>query len=207
MYNAQKPTAEDLPSSAQLLRSTLIALVAAVVILVTIVLPAEYAIDPTGIGRVLGLTEMGEIKSQLSEEAERDHQTPADDGDQSSLFRTLGDLFVTSAHAQEASTPWTDEISFTLKPGEGIEWKLTMDKGATAEYRWVAEGGRVNYDLHGSASGKEESYKMGRGSAGEEGTLTAAFDGNHGWFWRNRDKQDVTVTLQVRGDYSGLKRY
>ncbi|MCU0854860.1 MAG: hypothetical protein MUF63_08155, partial [Rhodobacteraceae bacterium] len=35
-------------------------------------LPAEYAIDPTGVGRMLGLTEMGEIKQQLYAEAEAD---------------------------------------------------------------------------------------------------------------------------------------
>lgn len=72
MYNVSKPTLDDLPSSKQLLRSTLIALVAAIAILVGIVLPSEYAIDPTGIGRVLGLTEMGEIKTQLAEEAAAD---------------------------------------------------------------------------------------------------------------------------------------
>ena len=82
-----------------------------------------------------------------------------------------------------------------------------MEDGASAEYRWVADGGRVNFDLHGSGSGKKTSYEKGRGSTGEEDTLTAAFKGNHGWFWRNRDRQDVTVTLQVRGDYSELKKF
>ncbi|MEM8574854.1 MAG: transmembrane anchor protein [Pseudomonadota bacterium] len=207
MYNAEKPNIEELPTSAQLLRSTIIALVAAVAILVTIVLPAEYAIDPTGIGRVLGLTEMGEIKRQLAEEAESDHDDNAESDDQSSLRWNIFGVIVGSAHAQEAASPWTDEISFTLKPGKGTEWKLVMEDGATAEYRWVTDGGRVNYDLHGSGGGNKKSYKKGRGSTGEEGSLTAAFKGNHGWFWRNRDKKDVTVTLQVRGDYSDLKRF
>lgn len=72
MYNVSKPTIDDLPTSKQLLRSTFIALVAAIAILVAIVLPSEYAIDPTGIGRALGLTEMGEIKKQLAEEAAAD---------------------------------------------------------------------------------------------------------------------------------------
>ena len=72
MYNTPKPSFEDLPTSAQLLRSTGIAIAAAAVILVTVVLPAEYNLDPTGIGGVLGLTEMGEIKAQLAEEAEAD---------------------------------------------------------------------------------------------------------------------------------------
>lgn len=55
MFNAEKPSLEDLPSSAQLLKSTLIAAVSAIVILVTVVLPAEYGIDPTGVGRAIGL--------------------------------------------------------------------------------------------------------------------------------------------------------
>ena len=50
MFNAEIPARAELPSTAQLVKSTVIAAVAAVAILVTIVLPAEYAIDPK-IGR------------------------------------------------------------------------------------------------------------------------------------------------------------
>ena len=69
MYNTDMPTRAELPTTRQLLRSTAIAVVSAAAILVTIVLPAEYGIDPTGIGTALGLAEMGEIKTQLAEEA------------------------------------------------------------------------------------------------------------------------------------------
>ena len=72
MFNAEKPSLSELPSSGQLLKSTIIAAVSAVVILVTVVLPAEYGIDPTGVGKAIGLAEMGEIKTQLAEEAEAD---------------------------------------------------------------------------------------------------------------------------------------
>ncbi|MBE1283703.1 MAG: transmembrane anchor protein [Rhodobacteraceae bacterium] len=202
MYNAEKPSVEDLPSSKQLLKSTLIALVAAVAILFTVVLPAEYGIDPTRIGRVLGLTEMGEIKTQLAEEAEADKQ--------SSLQRPqqgigLLDLFIGSAAAQD--TPdWSDEFSFTLAPGQGAEWKLVMQAGAEAEYSWNTDQGVVNFDLHGDGSGNSTSYTKGRGVAGDVGVLKAAFTGNHGWFWRNRGKSDLTVTVRLRGDYSSVKR-
>jgi len=27
----------------------------------------------------------------------------------------------------------------------------------------------------------------------------------HGWFWRNRGREPVTVTLRTRGDYQDLK--
>lgn len=56
----------------KLIRSTLIALAVAVLLLVTVVLPAEYGIDPTGIGRMIGLTQMGEIKTRLAKEAAAD---------------------------------------------------------------------------------------------------------------------------------------
>ena len=72
MFNAEKPSLDQLPGSAQLFRSTVAAAVVAMVVLFTVVLPAEYGIDPTGAGRVLGLTEMGEIKQELSEEAAQD---------------------------------------------------------------------------------------------------------------------------------------
>ena len=74
MFNAEKPSLDELPSSKQLIRSTVIAGASAVAILVTVVLPAEYGIDPTGLGRAIGLSEMGEIKRQLADEAEADRQ-------------------------------------------------------------------------------------------------------------------------------------
>lgn len=111
MYNSDTPTRAELPTSAQLLKSTIIAIVAAIAILVAIVLPSEYGIDPTGAGRVLGLTEMGEIKTQLAEEAEadriRDQQnaTPTDTQQGSSLLdRIYAEFLVGSAHAQETRT-------------------------------------------------------------------------------------------------------
>lgn len=213
MYNTDIPTRAELPTTKQLLRSTVIAFVAAVGILVTIVLPAEYAIDPTGIGRALQLTEMGEIKTQLAREAEtdrlRDQQapaapaTPAPDQRSSLLGTVLAELFIGQAKAQAASR--SDE---TVKPGEGVEYKLTMKAGGKVNFSWAAEGGVVNYDMHGvPASGsKEKSYKQGRGVASDEGVLTAEGDGGQGWFFRNRGRADVTVRLKTSGAYTEIKR-
>jgi hypothetical protein len=210
MYNSDTPTRAELPTSAQLLKSTIIAIVAAVAILVAIVLPSEYGIDPTGAGRVLGLTEMGEIKSQLAEEAEadriRDQQNavPTDAQQGSSLLdRIYAEFLVGTAHAQETRT---DEMSVTLAPGEGAEIKLVMVKGAQANYAWTANGAVVNFDTHGDGGGENISYEKGRGVAEDEGVLEAAFDGNHGWFWRNRTDAPVTVTLKTSGAYSDIKR-
>lgn len=193
MYNTEKPSMDDLPTSAQLLKSTAIAGASAVALLFTVVLPAEYGIDPTGIGNLIGLKQMGEIKTQLAEEAEADQQS------------NLLDLFSIAAYAQEAEV-WTDEFTFTLTPGQGIEWKLAMEYGAEAEFTWFTDSGRVNFDLHGDGNGNNISYEQGRGTQGETGIITAAFTGYHGWFWRNRDSKDVTVTVQLRGAYTELKQ-
>jgi hypothetical protein len=69
MYNTDIPQRADLPSSAQLLRSTCIAATVAAALLVTMVLPAEYGIDPTGVGRALGLTQMADVKKAQTTQA------------------------------------------------------------------------------------------------------------------------------------------
>lgn len=204
MFNAEKPSLDELPSSAQLIRSTAIAAASAVAILVTVVLPAEYNIDPTGIGGILELSEMGEIKAQLAEEAEADRLMELEAENQSSLIEDIFGLFVGAAHAQEAEV-WRDETTFSLAPGDSAEWKLVMEEGQTAQYRMLVEGGRVNFDLHGHGGGDSVTYEKGRGSTGAEGEIVAAFDGEHGWFWRNRDSSEATVTVQVRGEYAEFK--
>jgi hypothetical protein len=50
------------------------------------------------------------------------------------------------------------------------------------------------------------TYEKGRGETSGAGSFETPFAGDHGWFWRNRDKSAVKVTLQLRGDYSGLVR-
>lgn len=208
MYNSDIPTRAELPSTRQLIKSTIIAVIAATAILVTIVLPSEYAIDPTGVGKLLNLTEMGEIKQQLHAEAEVDRQMEMQQNktsdESSSLLDGFFGLIVGKAHAQTTDQKWTDEFTYTLKRGEGIEVKLVMEEGAEAEFLWQAEGGVLNYDLHGDGSSKNISYEKGRAVPGKEGVLKASFTGKHGWFWRNRDKQEVTIKLFVRGAYSEL---
>lgn len=217
MYNSDTPTSAELPSSRQLLRSTLLAAVAAVVLLVAVVLPAEYGVDPTGIGRVLRMTEMGEIKQQLAAEAAADAAdaaavpaVPAQAADTVAAATATANVAQPPAPAPvSAAAPtieWRDEMPVTLAPGEGTEIKLKMVQGAKAEYSWVVEGGEVNFDTHGDASGKSISYEKGRGVAADEGVLEAAFTGNHGWYWRNRGQANVKVILRTRGDYTDIKQ-
>ncbi|MER9529770.1 hypothetical protein NKI89_08165 [Mesorhizobium sp. M0309] len=257
MYNTDLPTRAELPTSTQLKRSTMIAALTASALLVTVVMPSEYAIDPTGAGRLLGLTSMGEIKTQLAAEAAADEvatakatgvrltqmvppaelmarmdrienllvamaaqqpaspaSPPAAPGDV-----TVGEIApsmpieataqqvaeaVPEAPAQAAGRQ--DEMTFALEPGEGAEVKLVMRQGAKANFSWIVDGGVVNFDMHGDGGGQSASYEKGRSVPGTDGVLEAAFDGNHGWFWRNRGNAGVTLTLRTNGDYAEIKR-
>lgn len=216
MYNTDMPSRAELPSSKQLIRSTIIAAVSAVVLLFTVVLPSEYGVDPTGIGRTLGLTEMGEIKTRLEQEAAADEA--ATKAAHSAEPPPAAPATMASAPAADSTQPsapnasgagnavWRDELTFTLAPGQGTEIKLKMKEGETALFAWTVQGGVVNFDTHGDAPGRSISYEKGRGVPADEGELTAAFTGNHGWFWRNRGQADVTVVLKTGGDYSDIQR-
>ena len=205
MYNRDTPSQAGLPSSNQLIKSTILAAIAAIVILFTVVLPAEYGIDPTGVGKLLRLTEMGQIKQQLAEEAAADAAGLVATGTSDIDNMTEQTINTTPTDTTVADGQWRDEIPFTLTPGEGIEIKMKMSEGDKANYSWAVTGGEVNFDTHGDALGKAISYEKGRGVASDEGVLEAAFTGNHGWFWRNRGDSDVQVVLRTRGDYSTIK--
>lgn len=240
MFNTDLPNRADLPTAEQLGRSTRRALLAAGAILVFVVLPAEYGIDPTRVGRLIGLTEMGEIKVQLAAEAAADAQATAAAVaptaiDQATLTREVERAVAAAldariaAGAPEAPAPAaapvavaplvetvaapaaraigrSDEMAVTLEPGQGAEVKLVMSAGDVADFSWTVEGGVANFDLHGDGSGQKITYEQGRGVPGADGTLEAAFDGNHGWFWRNRGEAPITVILRTQGAYAELKR-
>jgi hypothetical protein len=213
VYNSDLPSRADLPSTKQLVRSTLIAASVAGVILVTAVLPAEYSVDPTGVGRLLGLTQMGEIKQQLAAEAEADAKAAAVVAAAALAAVSESASPATGATADADAPPvvaadaWREDVTLTLAPGEAAEIKLVMKYGETAEYAWSVKSGALNSDLHGDGKGGEAiSYRKGRAEAADSGELTAAFDGSHGWFWRNRGAAPVELVLQVRGEYAELKR-
>jgi len=198
------PTCAEPPDSRQLIRSTIIAVAVAATLLVTVVLPAEYAIDPTGIGRMLGLTKMGEIKQQLTQEENTD-ETLTENSVSDTQASTEAETKVVSAPPQ--SETWHDEMSATLAPGEAAEIKLVMKKGETAFYAWEVDQGHLNSDLHtDDVDGKAHSYQKGRAETSLSSKFTAVSDGAHGWYWRNRSDVEVTVTVRTRGEYSEIKR-
>jgi len=195
-----KPQVGELPTTKQLIRSTVIALVSAVVLLITIVLPAEYAIDPTGVGGVLGLTRMGEIKVQLAEEAE------VADAEEKALVEPTTPVVIaeqdTTATTTEEDIQKTKTITTIMPSDASVEIKVEMLQDTTVDFSWTAEGGALNYDTHGDGyDGMEYKYDKGKNKTEQSGELTADGDGLHGWFWRNRSGNTVELSVTVTGDF------
>ena len=179
------PAVGELPSRKTLNRATLIAAAVAAVLLVTVVLPAEYGVDRTGVGRLLGLTEMGRLKRAASEEAS---VAP-----------------VASASALEYKAGQSAELQVPLAPGEGREVKASMRAGGKMRYEWATDNLPVHYELHGeprgAAKGVYSSYKIAV-SKGEAGDFTAPMEGTQGWYWRNDTPMPVIVTVKATGEWA-----
>ena len=193
MFNTHKQSENDLPTSSQLLKSTMVAICVGCALLILFVLPAEYGTDPTGVGELFGLKKMGEIKTRLKQDFLKENDGAKDE------------LMVESETGKENQ----DVMEFVIAPDEAIEIKLEMKKGSIAKYKWTTQNGGLNYNLHGDGhkgSQKSISYKKGRMTSSDSGEFKSEFDGYHGWFWRNRNSESVTVTLETIGDYILIKQ-
>lgn len=181
----------DPPSARYLAGATLLAAAAAAIALVIAVLPAEYGLDPTGLGRALGL-----YRPATTEAAEA---LPAETAPGAS-----GSLM-------KSDVPFrSDEMSLTLESGEGGEIKAVMDAGDRMVFSWTTEGGGVDVDMHGEVVGAPEgasrSYWKDEGQTSGHGAFEAPAAGNHGWFWQNLNDDPVTVRVKTAGFYRRLIR-
>ena len=165
------------------------ALLVAGLLLVAVILPAEYAIDPLGTGAKLGLLQLG-VTGQQVEALE------AAKGTETSGAQTIA--------AQER--PFQQEtVTFNLAPREGFEYKYRLEKGEALLYSWSASV-PVNFEFHaepdGAPRGYAQTYEKKDGMSSASGTLTAPFPGIHGWYWENTTDKDATVTLTSAGYYN-----
>jgi hypothetical protein len=197
------------PQPRQLVKSIVAAIVVAAIVLVTIVLPAEYAVDPTGIGKALGLTAINapartlEVKDVIGgNETYRKVAIP-DPGKPTPLPNP--------AVSQIKTAPAKTETKVVkLEPGEQTEVKAVLDAAQVIVYSWKAEGGEVYTDFHGHEPGAGKDfvrYEEQQSGTQGNGSLVAPFSGEHGWFWLNVSDQPVTITLTFTGYHREMKDY
>ena len=179
-------------------------------LLVAIVLPAEYGLDPTGVGRALGLLRPAASDASIDAAGVGDHDGAAV-GSQAGEEGPLTGGVTASRSLRKSPTPYrTDEMSLTLQSGEGAEIKAAMKQGERLVFTWTATGGGVDVDMHseflGARTGESISYWKDEFQTSGHGSFEAPAAGNHGWFWQNLTDDPVTVTVKVSGFYEKLFR-
>ena len=197
MQDISNMNREGLPSTKSLIKATGVAALIGLLVLITAILPAEYGIDPTGLGQKMGLTMLSQA------EAAEPASPEADSSSDNLLAPSAGPVWKTQ------STLSSDTTTVTLKPDEGLEVKATMNAGDRMVFNWASEGGPVNFDMHGERINDGDnftSYWQGRNEPAANGAFEAPFDGTHGWYWRNRGEATVTIVLQTSGFYDGITK-
>jgi len=182
-------------SRGRLLAVTGAALAAGVLIVCGAVLPAEYDMDPLGLGKLSGLSRLW---------------APSD--------KTIDVRGGSAPLAREYPTGFrTDTVEIPLtgflggRYGSELEYKVRMKKGATLIYQWEVVGAAdprdFHYDFHGHTtpkSGEEmtvATYKQAFGLR-QQGALSAPFDGIQGWLFSNSsDRTPMVVRLKLAGFY------
>jgi hypothetical protein len=185
----------DAPSKSALAKATGIALLVALLLLFTAVLPAEYGFDPLKTGaalRLTGISQSGEVKGRAT-------ATPAP-----------GQIGV---YTSQPKIYKVDSEDFQLRPGEGVEIKYHMQKGAGMVYGWKANG-KLAFEFHGEPDQKPnkdyfESYELDDkiGKDASYGSFTAPSTGIHGWFWQNKSDKEIQFHLTTAGFYDSAKMF
>lgn len=170
-----------------LIKASSAAIALAAIALVTLILPAEYNIDPTGIGQRLGLTVLAPATD--TEAADPPALRPAPTSNRTARQQV---------------------IEITVPANRGIEYKLQMARYDKVTYEWMTDGRALYFDLHGEPEGDTTGYFESYAVAtldSMKGSFTAPFKGSHGWYWKNTSNDPVAVQLILSGQFQivGLK--
>jgi len=179
------------PPRPKLLLGSAIALVVAGATVLLFVLPAEFDIDPTGFGKLTGLTKIAD--PGMSPEQKR------------GALRSGVLTPVTGPPTPERGK--TDHWEFEIAPYAGIELKYDLAEGKAMTFRWQATG-PLHYDMHAhpfvGGTALTESYSVSDAKS-MQGRYVAAFTGIHGWYWQNRSMEPVKLTLDASGGITGSR--
>lgn len=165
-------TRDSSASMRRIIGGSAIAAVLAAIVLLFVVLPAEFGIDPMGTGKALGLLDLADASDSPYERAEQVHK----------VDRTefILEPFQSVEYKYQLSQDSTMIFSW-VATGE-----LVFDMHADPEGMEGEEG--------------VESFDKGDALSGS-GVYRAPFTGIHGWFWENRSFETVHVQLDSAGFY------
>ena len=197
----------------QLLKSLIIALIIGAIVLLTAVLPAEYGLDPLGTGKLFGFSKL----YQGNEKIESNEIYSSLNFKKIKIGKLGSPLSVPKPSEADNPPPEVqypqreDTIEVVVPAEKGIEYKFKSLKYGSIKYEWATDKGIVYIDFHGEVKQENppknvfyESYTLAY-SNNMAGTLTAPFEGKHGWYFRNETKEDIVVTIRLNGHYKLFK--
>lgn len=179
----------------------------AAILLVTVVLPAEYGIDPTGFGRMTSISKLSEPAPAAGQDFGQHMEFNIAEYDVTAerIEQSVQGLI----HLEEASFQ-TETLDIMIEDFGEMEHKFIMESDTTLVYSWEvldAKGDGVYFDFHGHPSSEdavnypqdfEQAYSKGEGIS-QHGSFTAPFPGYHGWYFMNLEEGAITVRLQISG--------
>jgi hypothetical protein len=165
-------------SSGKILLATAGAAVAAAIILIAAVLPAEYGIDPLGTGRLLGLTDLAA-------------------GAASGAIQRQDAPFKTNTATFEIGPYEFVEFKYRLEQGASMVYSWTATGPVIYDFHSEPDGAPPGYAESFDKAQMPEAH----------GTYTAPFSGIHGWFWENPGTKLVTITLTTAGFYTTAQEF
>jgi hypothetical protein len=212
MSNASAPGGFEPPSGKTLAIGAGAALAIALLVLVTVIWPAEYGRDPTGIGSLLGIEGMSAPANQTIEivdivggnEVLREVEIP-DFGEPVPLPNP-------GVAQIETTPPSRREMDVELGVNGETEVKAELREGKVIVYEWSVDDGLVYSDFHGHTPEFGEDFWVRykedqRGASSGAGSLVAPFSGEHGWYWVNLSDHPVTVKLIITGYFDDMIDY
>jgi len=196
------------------MKAITISIIVIAILIITVVLPAKYGIDPTGAGKLFGYGKSTIPKDSLAIVA----------GAETTVKKTfplikleeLGSEARIKRPVEANNLPpkkqfheREDSTQVSVPAGKGIEFKVTMLKHGSMKYEWTTNKGILYSDFHGEVKqvtppGKDEYYESYTiaYSNNMAGTFLSPFEGRHGWYFRNKGSEDVIVTIRLKGQYS-----
>jgi len=177
------------PGSGGLLKGALIALVAAILLTVLFVLPAEYGVDPTGVGAKLGLLGIAETTESAAGGSPGGNTlvegTWPGIPDSFDFYEPdiLGDPYSRTQPGKFRSTV----LTIDLDVGEQTEYKAIMQQGDAFVYHWKVGKGVVYTDFHAdpgeNAAGYPDRYyiRYAESESGESSGSLVPPNRRDGW--------------------------
>lgn len=167
---------------------------AGVLIVVGAILPAEFNVDPLGVGRLTGIARLWAPEPEA--------------------FAGGAEIRL---HTAQAGAPTVHRVEIPLGAAgwdeAALEYKVRMTPGESFFYRWEAvtlDGRPIDVPLEAEMHGHDlppegepqtvVDFNRIR-TVSDQGALTAPIDGIFGWYFRNHSEDPAVIRLEIEGYY------